>query len=117
MNKLLLVDLDKDYIRRTENGSEFSLTKDLFTEAVDNLRKDIEGWSANSGLKLTLDCKNEYVIEELDTGQKITRAYTRVYGVPENEDDLAWISMSLGNIKPARRMTRGEYRGWQFSWG
>lgn len=117
MKKLLLVSLDKDYIRRTEDGSEFSLTKDLFTEAVDNLRTDIELWSANSGIKLTLECKSEYDREKLNPAGEVTRPYTRIYGIPENDDDIAWISISLGNIKPATRLVRGENRGWQFSWG
>ena len=115
--KLLLVDLDKDYIRRVENGADFRLKHDLFQEAVDNLKQDIKYWTESSGINMDLETVNELEVEELTTGQKLSRTHTRVYGVTESEDDLAWISLSLGNIKPAVKLLRGETRGWQFDWG
>lgn len=114
--KLLLVDLDKDYIRRVENGSDFKLNHDLFQEAVSNLSQDIKYWTASSGIELELETVNETEVEELETGQTLTRIYTRVYALPGSEDDLAWINLSLGNLKPAKRLAHGQMRGWQFDW-
>ena len=116
MNRLLLVDLDKDYIRRVENGSDFRLKHDLFQEAVSNLQQDIKYWSESSGIDMKLETVNEIEVEELKTGQKLSRTHTRVYGVTESKDDLAWISLSLGNLKPAVKLSCGETRGWQFDW-
>jgi hypothetical protein len=117
MTKLLLVDLDKDYIRRVENGADFKLKHDLFQEAVGNLQQDIKYWTESSGINMDLETVNELEVEELTTGQKLSRTHTRVYGVTESEDDLAWISLSLGNIKPAVKLLHGQTRGWQFDWG
>ena len=123
--KILLVDLDKDYIRRTESSSEFKLNLDLFAEALDNLRADIKGWTSNSGINIELQSVNETVTQEhnfIVAGKSssgpaiITHTHTRVYGILESEDDLAWLTMSLGEIKPATKLTKGEYRGWQFKW-
>ncbi len=115
MTKMLLVDLDKDYIRRVENGSDFRLKHDLFTEAVDNLQQDIKLWGAGSGINLQLESVNEVEKEPGDLAA-ITRTHTRVYAVIENNDDLAWITLSLGNIKPATSLVRSRNRGWQFEW-
>ena len=117
MTKLLLVDLDKDYIRQVENGADFRLKHDLFQEAVHNLKQDIKYWTESSGINMDLETVNELEVEELTTGQKLSRTHTRVYGVTGSEDDLAWISLSLGIIKPAVKLSRGEIRGWQFDWG
>jgi hypothetical protein len=117
MTKLLLVDLDKDYIRRTENGSDFKLNHDLFQEAVSNLQQDIKYWTDSSGIELELEVVNETEVENLKTGQTLSRTHTRVYGVTDSNDDLAWINLSLGNIKPAVKLSQGEIRGWQFDWG
>jgi hypothetical protein len=117
MTKLLLADLDKDYIRRMENDSDFKLKHDLFQEAVDNLQQDIKYWTEFSGINMDLETVNELEVEELKTGQKLSRTHTRVYGVAESDDDLAWISLSLGNIKPAVKLLHGPARGWQFDWG
>ena len=123
--KILLVDLDKDYLRRTEDSSEFSLTKDLFAEALDNLRSDIRSWTAQSGINIHLQFVNESVTEnhkymvagrQSDQPAVITRTRTRVYGILESKDDVAWLKMNLGEIKPATKLTNGEYRGWQFKW-
>jgi hypothetical protein len=125
MTKLLLVDLDKDYIQRVENGSDFKLKHDLFQEAVSNLQQDIKYWTASSGIELELEVVNETKVENLKTfldfenlktGQTLSRTHTRVYGVTDSNDDLAWINLSLGNIKPAVKLSRGEIRGWQFDW-
>lgn len=125
MKKVLLVDLDKDYIRRTENTSEFRLNADLFVEALDNLRSDINRWTADSGIKVDLHFVNEVETEEhnyMIAGKSssgpaiISRTHTRVYGILESDDDLAWLTMCLGDIKPATKLSKGEYRGWQFKW-
>ena len=117
MTKLLLVDLDKDYIRRVENSADFRLKHDLFQEAVGNLQQDIKYWTESSGIDLGLEVVNELEVEELKTGQKLSRTHTRVYGVTESEDDLAWIRLCLGNSKPAAKLLHGPTRGWQFDWG
>ena len=126
MSEILLVDLDKDYLKRTVNNSEFSLTKDLFTEALENLRKDIDYWTTDTGINIALECRVEYESEHVkyvtadgkdgSAGAVLTTAHSRVYGLLESESDLAWFRMNLGDIKPARRLTNGEYRGWQFKW-
>lgn len=113
--KLLLVDLDKDYIRRVENSSEFKLNHDLFQEAVNNLKQDIKYWTASSGINLEIEAINE-TVEEIREGT-ITRIHTRVYAKLDSEDDLAWINLSIGKIEPAKRLAHGEMRGWQFDWG
>lgn len=117
MTKLLLADLDKDYIRRMENGSDFKLKHDLFHEAVGNLQQDIKYWTESSGINMDLETVNELEVEELTTGQKLSRTHTRVYGVTESDDDLAWINLSLGKLKPANKLAHGPARGWQFDWG
>jgi hypothetical protein len=116
MAKILLVDLDKDYIRRTENGADFRLKHDLFQEAVENLKQDIKYWKDTSGINVDLETVNELEVKELTTGQKLSRTHTRVYGVTESEDDIAWINLSLGNLKPANKLAHGQTRGWQFDW-
>ena len=116
MTKLLLVDLDKDYIRRIENGADFKLKSDLFQEAVGNLQQDIKYWAETSGINMDLETVNELEVEELKTGQKLSRTHTRVYGIAASEDDLAWINLSLGKLKPARKLAHGPARGWQFDW-
>ena len=116
MTKLLLVDLDKDYIRRIENSADFRLKHDLFQEAVSNLQQDIKYWTESSGINMDLETVNELEVEELTTGQKLSRIHTRVYGVTESKDDLAWINLSLGNLKPAKKLAHGQTRGWQFDW-
>ncbi len=113
--KLLLVDLDKDYIRRVENGSDFRLKHDLFTEAVDNLQQDIKLWGAGSGINLQLESVNEVEKEPGDLAA-ITRTHTRVYAKLNSDDDLAWINLSLGKLKPAKKLIHGPARGWQFNW-
>ena len=115
MSKLLLVDLDKDYIRRVENSADFRLKHDLFQEAVDNLKQDIKYWTASSGINLEIEAINE-TVEEIQEA-KVTRVHTRVYAKLDSEDDLAWINLSLGKIEPARKLAHGEMRGWQFDWG
>jgi len=114
--KLLLVDLDKDYIRRVENSADFRLKHDLFQEAVENLKQDIKYWTESSGINMDLETVNELEVKELTTGQKLSRTHTRVYGVTESEDDIAWINLSLGNLKPANKLAHGANRGWQFDW-
>lgn len=115
MTKLLLADLDKDYIRRMENGSDFKLKHDLFQEAVGNLQQDIKYWTESSGIDLELEVVNE-TVKEIQEGQ-ITRTHTRVYANLSSDDDLAWINLSLGKIEPAKKLAHGQTRGWQFDWG
>jgi hypothetical protein len=115
MTKMLLVDLDKDYIRRMDLTLVERLKHDLFTEAVDNLQEDIKLWGADSGINLQLESVNEVEKEPGDLAA-ITRTHTRVYAVIENNDELAWITLSLGNIKPATSLIRSRNRGWQFEW-
>jgi hypothetical protein len=105
MSNILLVDLDKDYIRR----SEIRHTRDLFAESVDNLNNDMLAWSADSGIQLKLN-----VVNEIDSQGAVSRTCTRVYAEAEYNHDLSWIMLSLGKIKPATKMTYGEHRGWQF---
>ena len=112
--KLLLVDLDKDYIRRVENGADFRLKHDLFQEAVNNLKQDIKYWTASSGINLDIEAVNE-TVEEIREGT-ISRIHTRVYAKLDSDDDLAWFNLSLGKIKPAKRLAHGQMRGWQFDW-
>jgi len=114
MNKLLLVDLDKDYIRRVENSADFRLKHDLFQEAVGNLQQDIKYWTESSGIDLDLEVLNE-TVKEMQEGL-VTRMHTRVYAKLGSDDDLAWINLSIGNIKPARKLAHGANRGWQFDW-
>ena len=113
--KILLVDLDKDYIRRTENSSDFRLNHDLFQEAVTNLKQDIKYWAASSGINMDLETVNETEVEHVQQGT-LTKTHTRVYAKLDSEDDIAWINLSLGKLKPAKRLTHGPSRGWQFSW-
>ncbi len=113
--KILLVDLDKDYIRRTENSSEFRLNHDLFQEAVTNLKQDIKYWTGTSGINLELETVNETEVETVHNAT-LTKIHTRVYAKLHSDDDLAWINLSLGKLKPARRLTHGPSRGWQFNW-
>jgi hypothetical protein len=114
--KLLLVDLDKDYIRRVENSADFRLKHDLFQEAVGNLQQDIKYWTDTSGINLELETVNETEVEHVQQGT-LTKTHTRVYAKLDSEDDLAWINLSIGNIKPARKLAHGANRGWQFDWG
>lgn len=117
MTKLLLVDLDKDYISRLENSADFRLKHDLFQEAVGNLQQDIKYWTDSSGISLRLKCEKEVEVEvEKLGGQTISRTYTRVYGILDTDDDLAWINLSLGKLKPANKLVHGQTRGWQFEW-
>jgi hypothetical protein len=109
--KILLVDLDKDYIRRTDVDH----TRDLFGEALDNLKDDVQAWGAGSGIELKLNAVTEVEKEEVVSGV-FTRTYTRVYAQLETDDDVAWFNLSLGKIKPATRMSHGKMRGWQFDW-
>lgn len=113
--KILLVDLDKDYIRRTENSADFRLKHDLFQEALENLHDDVQAWGAGSGIELTLETVNEVEQETVSSGV-FTRTHTRVYAQTEKDDDLAWINLSLGQIKPATKLSHGQIRGWQFDW-
>lgn len=108
---ILLVDLDKDYIKRTDVNH----TRDLFGEALDNLKDDVLAWVADSGVELKLNAVTEVEKEEVVSGV-FTRTYTRVYAQLETADDVAWFNLSLGKIKPATRMLHGELRGWQFDW-
>lgn len=112
--KLLLVDLDKDYIRRVENGADFRLKHDLFQEAVGNLQQDIKYWTESSGIDLDLEVVNE-TVKEIQEGL-VTRMHTRVYAKLGSDDDLAWINLSLGKLKPANKLAHGQTRGWQFDW-
>jgi hypothetical protein len=113
--KILLVDLDKDYIRRVENSADFRLKHDLFQEAVGNLQQDIKYWTESSGINLDLEVLNETEVERVQQGT-LTKTHTRVYAKLDSEDDLAWINLSIGNIKPARKLAHGANRGWQFDW-
>ena len=115
MTKMLLVDLDKDYIRRVENGSDFKLKHDLFQEAVSNLQQDIKYWTESSGIDLELETVNETEVERVHQGT-LTKTHTRVYAKLNSDDDLAWINLSLGNLKPANKLAHGQTRGWQFDW-
>ena len=115
MTKMLLVDLDKDYIRRVENGSDFKLKHDLFQEAVSNLQQDIKYWTESSGIDLELETVNETEVERVHQGT-LTKTHTRVYAKLNSDDDLAWINLSLGNLKPANKLAHGQTRGWQFEW-
>jgi hypothetical protein len=115
--KLLLVDLDKDYIRRVENSADFRLKHDLFQEAVGNLQQDIKYWTESSGINLDLEVLNETEVEKnREAGVILTRTRTRVYAKLGSDDDLAWINLSIGNIKPANKLAHGANRGWQFDW-
>ncbi len=113
--KILLVDLDKDYIRRVENGSDFRLKHDLFQEAVGNLRQDIKYWTDTSGINLELETVNETEVENINNAT-LTKIHTRVYAKLNSDDDLAWINLSLGKLKPAKKLIHGPARGWQFNW-
>jgi hypothetical protein len=115
MTKLLLVDLDKDYIRRVENDSDFKLKHDLFQEAVSNLQQDINYWTESSGIDLGLETVNEVEVEKVHQAT-LTKTYTRVYAKMDSDNDLAWINLSLGNLKPSTSLIRTELRGWQFEW-
>lgn len=115
MAKILLVDLDKDYIRRVENGSDFRLNHDLFQEAVENLKQDIKYWTNTSGINLEIEAVNETEVEHVQQGT-LTKTHTRVYAKLDSEHDLAWLNLSVGKIKPACKLAHGEIRGWQFDW-
>lgn len=126
--KVLLVDLDKDYISSTEQKDERDILKsydpnrvhemgyNLFDQAMYNLMSDVELWRATSGISLHLKCEKETEVEEFDSGETLTRSYTRVYGILDTDDDLAWMTMNLGNLKPSTSLIRTEHRGWQFEW-
>ena len=115
MTKLLLVDLDKDYIRRVQNNSDFSRNHDLFQEAVGNLQQDIKYWTESSGIDLGLEVVNETEVEKIHQAT-LTKNYTRIYA-KLGSDDLAWIRLCLGNSTPAAKLLHGPTRGWQFDWG
>lgn len=126
--KVLLVDLDKDYLSSTEQKDERDILKsrdpnrvhemgyNLFDQAMHNLMSDVELWRATSGISLHLKCEKETDVEELDSGGTLARSYTRVYGILDTDDDLAWMTMNLGNLKPSTSLIRTEHRGWQFEW-
>lgn len=129
MAKVLLVDLDKDYLYATEQKDERDILKsrdinrvhdmgyNLFDQAMYNLMSDVELWRATSGISLRLKCEKEVEVEiEKLGGQTISRTYTRVYGILDTDDDLAWMTMNLGNLKPSTSLIRTEHRGWQFEW-
>ena len=90
------------------------------------MRKDIDYWTKDTGINIALECRLEYESEHVKyvtadgqdghSGSVLTTTHSRVYGLLENDSDLAWFRMNLGDIKPARRLTKGEYRGWQFKW-
>ena len=131
MNKfehhVLLVNLDKDYISNIERKSERDILKmlnsdsipemgfDLFTQALYNLKLDVEQWKATSGVDINLEVKNE-VVKETESNYNSWRTFTRVYGLLYKEDDLAWMRLNLGDLKPATKLTHGPGRGWQFQW-
>ncbi len=128
-HEVLLVDLDKDYISATERKDEHNIRKshnpnlvhqmgfDLFQQALHNLKSDIELWKASSGIYIELDVKNEIVHENGDDNYyKTSRTYTRVYGILTKPEDLAWMKLQLGDLKPATKLTHGPGRGWQFLW-
>jgi hypothetical protein len=98
-----------------ENSADFKLKHDLFQEAVGNLQQDIKYWTESSGIDLDLEVVNE-TVKEIQEGQ-ITRTHTRVYANLSSDDDLAWINLSLGKIKPASKLWHGQNRGWEFDWG
>jgi hypothetical protein len=108
--------LDKDYIRRVENSADFRLKHDLFQEAVGNLQQDIKYWTDTSGINLEIETVNETEVERVHEAT-LTKTHTRVYAKLDSEDDLAWINLSIGNIKPAKKLAHGANRGWQFDWG
>ncbi len=125
----LLVDLDKDYILATERKDEHKILKsrnpnlvhemgfDLFQQALHNLKLDVEMWKASSGIYMDLEVKNEVVQESGDDNYyKTSRTYTRIYGVFTKSEDLAWMKLQLGDLKPATKLTHGPGRGWQFLW-
>lgn len=126
-HRVLLVDLDKDYISSIERKSERDILKmlnsesipemgfDLFTQALYNLKLDVEQWKATSGVHIDIEVKNE-VVEEDDNYYNTSRTFTRVYGVLHRNDDLAWMRLNLGDLKPATKLTHGPGRGWQFNW-
>jgi len=123
MTKLLLVDLDKDYIRRVQTrdvppryDSDFRLNHDSFQEAVGNLQQDIKYWTESSGIDLGLEVVNETEVEKIHQAT-LTKTYTRIYAKLGSDDDLAWIRLCLGNSKPAAKLLHGPTRGWQFDWG
>lgn len=126
--KVLLVDLDKDYLSTTERKEERDILKsrdidrvhsmgfNLFDQAFYNLKSDVELWKATSGVDITLEVKNE-IVQEDDNYYQTSRTYTRVYGLLASDDDVAWMRLNLGDLKPATKLTHGEVRGWQFHWG
>lgn len=126
-HRVLLVDLDKDYISSIERKSERDILKmlnsesipemgfDLFTQALYNLKLDVEQWKATSGVHIDIEVKNE-VVKEDDNYYNTSRTFTRVYGVLHRNDDLAWMRLNLGDLKPATKLTHGPGRGWQFNW-
>ena len=123
VHHVLLVDLDKDYISAAERKCERDILKllnsdsvpelgfDLFTQALYNLKLDVEGWCATSGINIDLEVRNEVVKEDY-----AARTFTRIYAVLHHHDDLAWMRLNLGDLKPAKRLTHGPGRGWQFEW-
>lgn len=127
VHRVLLVDLDKDYISSIERKSERDILKmlnsdsvpemgfDLFTQALYNLKLDVEQWKATSGVDISLEVKNE-ILREDDNYYHTSRTFTRVYGVLHKQDDLAWMRINLGDLRPAKKLTHGPGRGWQFNW-
>lgn len=126
-HRVLLVNLDKDYISGIERKSERDILKmlnsdsipemgfDLFTQALYNLKLDVEQWKATSGVDIDIEVNNE-IVKEDDNYYNTSRTFTRVYGVLHKHDDLAWMRLNLGDLKPATKLTHGPGRGWQFEW-
>ena len=126
---ILLVNLDKDYISAAEQKEERSILKsgnlnlvrdmgyNLFDQALNNLRIDVEMWKATSGVDMALTVKSVLVHDEdNDNYYKTRRTYTRVYGTLTKADDLAWFKLQFGDFKPSTKLVHYQSRGWQFEW-
>ncbi len=126
---ILLVNLDKDYISAAEQKEERSILKsgnlslvrdmgyNLFDQALNNLRIDVEMWKATSGVDMALTVKSVLVHDEdNDNYYKTSRTYTRVYGTLTKADDLAWFKLQFGDFKPSTKLVHYQSRGWQFEW-
>lgn len=126
-HRVLLVDLDKDYISNIERKNERDILKlnstdipemgfNLFTQALHNLKIDIELWKATSGISMMLDVKNDLIHDYNYKDIAVNRTHTQVYGIFHNANDVAWFKLQLGDLKPSTKLVHYPSRGWQFEW-
>jgi len=128
-NKVLLVELNKDYSHpnEKEEGENYELAKEFashgqFNQAVAHLEEELELWSAETGIRisLTVEKKKRLVTQPGTMLTKTTVGYcyhTLVFGVFETSEDEAFYKISMGDISPSRSMTYNiEKSTWQFAW-